>query len=176
MKRAVSTILLLGLSLGVSAEKGDIYIGGSLGIWDYEEKGNPDLSPKAIELVSIYSLLPFLDVQGNLGFGIGDDSETVNGTDELELEIDNYLSVYAKPNYDVMNYSFYGLLGYSYTRLVGFLNDFPETDSSSSISFGAGVSVSLNKRSSFQAEWRQQADPSAYKLSGFTVGYNYRIN
>jgi len=176
MNKAVSILLLLGLSIGVSAEEGDIYIGGSFGIWGYEEKGNPDLSPKSIELASIYSLLPFLDIQGNFGFGIGDDSKIVNGVDKIELEIDNYLSVYAKPKYDVMNYTFYGLAGYSYTRLVGFFNGFPETDSSNGISFGAGVSVSLNKRSSFQVEWRQQAAPSAYKLSGFTVGYNYRIN
>jgi len=176
MKKLVSILIFLALPFVASAEVGDINIGGSVGIWDYEENENPDFSLNSLELVSIYSVLPHLDVQANLGFGIGDDSKIIDSGDEISLEISNYLSIYAKPKYDVMNYSFYGLLGYSFTRVEGSFNELSVKDSSDGLSFGAGVSISLSERSSFQTEWRQQTNPSAYELSGFTVGYIYRIN
>jgi len=175
MKLVVSVLLFLSFSV-VSAEEGDVHIGGAFAIWDYEEKGNPDFSPKSLELVSIYNFLPYLDFQGNLGIGIGETTEIDESGDEIGLKLSNYFSVYAKPNYDIMNYSFYGLVGYSVNRLEASVDGISASDSSNGISYGAGITVNLSEYSNFQIEWRQQADTSAYEFSGFTIGYNYRIN
>ncbi len=171
MKRVVLIGMLMISSLSFAEDHGALLVGAGIGFWEYEEKDFPEFKPNSFELIANYSLFPNLDLKANLGLGISEETELDSSLNELELKIQNYWGVYVKPKVNIRNHSIYAIVGYSKTRLEGTINGIKSKDTSDGISVGAGLTVGLNKSSNLVAEWRIQADPSTYELSGLSIGY-----
>jgi len=176
--RKIVGFALAFCSLSAFGSESNMYVGAGFGVWDYEESEVPEFSLNSAEGHIGYIVNDNLSIEGRVGLGVGDDSVTDDRV-KLDLEVDNYLSVYLKPAYSSQNFGVYGLLGFTKAKLsadisyMGISDSISDSDSSFSYGLGAGFSVADG--TSISLEWKQLIDADDYELSGFSVGVDFAI-
>lgn len=136
--KAMKKLLLTALSsLAMGAYAADdhkFYAGGGLSFWELKnsEQGDGKINLSALEASAGYEALPWLAIEGRVGFGIERDREefstglynnTLNAETELmdfkqditdaKVELEYYASIYLKPQIKNDTAVLYGLLGYT---------------------------------------------------------------
>lgn len=170
-------IPFLLLAQAANAESWNYSIG--IANWAYEEENIPDLSPWSLEGSANYELGKNMEISANFGLGISTDTEPSPDNALVKLSVEHYYGVYLKPKLEFGSGQLYALLGYTGTRLKGEVEfngrSASDKDSSSGISYGLGTQLHLSSDSAIKLEWRLQADPSDYELSGFILGYSWNL-
>ena len=177
MKKVILFVLSV-FSTCSYADNESIYFGAGISAWDYDVSGYEKLSLKSVEGKLGYSTNKHVSLELRFGLGVGEDTTTSNEV-ELDLEIKNYLSLYMKPEYVYERFNLYGLLGFTKSKLEAHAraDGFPsqsKTDTDRGFSYGLGISYSLADSISTNIEWKSLLDEN-YKISGLTIGFDYKI-
>ena len=169
-------LIIAGLTTPAFAvEQGETYVGGGLGMINYEEDGVADAEPTALIGRLGYGVADNVAIEGRLGFGLTDDEVTIRGVD-VDVEVDQVAGAYVVGYLPVADpFSVYGLAGLTYGELSAnaFGLSFDEDDTD--FSYGLGATVDLNDSVSGYAEWVQYFDESSYETSALTIGVNYHF-
>lgn len=192
------TVLLLSLISAYAAADNTrgFYLGAGLGFTRFQDTsefdyGTNDLRFRTIELFGGYKysspLGLELRVAGN--YPKLDRTESVDGptgdeTLEHEYTIDQYESLYYRPELANEEAKLYGLLGYSRlkrTQTTTNLTDgstFGEAETSeteSGLSYGVGVGFVVNVDYNINFEYRRIIDKSDYKANVAAINFDYRF-
>lgn len=164
MKKTIGiAAIAVSLSSGAMSE---LYGSASYGLLE-TEFGTTDFDTPTLNLAFGNTFNPNFALEGRVGFGVGDDS--ANG---LEVEIEDYLAIYAKPMLPVSDViSLYGLLGIADTSVETNVGD----DSDDDISYGVGLNAKLQNGIELFGEYVSLYDDSNVEVSGFNLGASMRF-
>ena len=118
-----------------------------------------------------YQINEYIALEARLGDGVQDD--TVDG---VKLEIDNMYGGYVKvgrPS-EVGLYP-YALLGYTHVELKARVPGYSATSSDSDVSYGIGADYWFSRQLSAGLEYANFYDKDGVKVSGLTLGMNYKF-
>lgn len=188
------TVLLLSLISAYAAADNTrgFYLGGGLGFTRFQDSsefdhGTNGLRFRTIELFGGYKYNSPLGLELRVGgnYPKRDRTETVDGqTLEHEYKIDQYESLYYRPELANEEAKLYGLLGYSRlkrTQATTNLTDgstFGEAETSeteSGLSYGVGVGFVVNMDYNINFEYRRIIDKSDYKANVAAINFDYRF-
>ena len=188
--RIYTCLFLLCCSFCSHAEDKDIYWGVAYGAWEFERAFFEDYKLDSFEAKFGQKLNDYISIEGRLGLGLNDDSSVTRSsryTERVQVEIDNYFSIYLKPRLELADAQMYALLGHTdiNTNIVWYYSDFPDsssdfanpgTDTINSFSYGLGVALPIGDKTSINIEWKKLADVGfGDNYSGLTIGLDFNI-
>ncbi|WP_372777855.1 porin family protein [Litorivivens sp.] len=156
------------IAAGASAQQSQpqLYGSASYGLLE-TEVGSTDFDTPTLNLAFGGKFNPNFALEGRLGFGVGDDSK--NG---VEVEIEDYIGIYAKPILPVSDViSVYGLLGLAETTVDTNFGDDDDDD----ISYGIGISARLNNGIDLFGEYISLYDDDNVEIGGINLGASMRF-
>lgn len=156
------------IAAGASAQSSQpqLYGSASYGLLE-TEVGSTDFDTPTLNLAFGGKFNPNFALEGRLGFGVGDDSE--NG---FEVEIEDYLAIYAKPILPVSDVvSIYALLGLAETSIDTNFGDEDDDD----FSYGIGISARLNNGIDLFGEYISLYDDDNVEIGGINLGASMRF-
>lgn len=173
LKKLSKAILVAVMSFSVSAiavAENQYYAGGGFAFLDYSEDGFDDAS-----LNSIYGRLG-IDFNENfsgelrVGFGIGDDSVDVFGTD-VDVELDNFFGAYVRGGIPVADTFFpYIVAGFTRGEVTVSASGFgSESESETDVSFGLGADVKVSDSFILNVEYINYFDKDSVEIDGFSL-------
>ena len=118
-----------------------------------------------------------LAIEGRAGFGIQDDTQTVDTTDgsaDVKLELENLLGMYAVGHLNFgRNSSVYGVLGF--TRIEAKVSapavpGLALSDDDSDFSYGVGVGLGISKSIAVNIEYMSYYTKDAVDLNAAAIG------
>jgi len=182
MKKYATTLILLGaLSTPVMASN---YAGVQYNMATYEESGFPDADPTALTIIIGKNISDNFAVEGRFGFGMssGDINFTFLGSDfRGELEIDTFLSVFAKGSMPMgENAKLYGLVGITNGKLSVTLTEVATGDSASvsdsetELSYGFGVEFGSGEVTG-TLEYVNYMDSNTATVSAINIGAIFKF-
>lgn len=168
MKKMICLAAAGLIAAGANAQQNQTQLYGSASYGLLEtEVGSTDFDTPTLNLAFGGQFNRHFALEGRLGFGVDDDTE--NG---LNVEIDDYLAVYAKgilPVSDVV--SIYGLLGIAETTIDTNFGDEDDDD----ISYGIGMSARLNNGIDLFGEYISLYDDDNVEIGGINLGASMRF-
>ncbi len=177
-------LLLLSLSLfaaGAQADTINYYAGGGVGIWNFSESGHKDLfNVSSLEVLGGLTFWNWLSVEGRLGAGVEDSTENkaLNGASKqipTKLTLENYATVYIKPELRNEIARLYGLLGYSSASISQEAGGNEVSADISGLSFGAGMGFQLSDAAVINLEYVRLVQDGDYRFAGYNIGFNYQF-
>ncbi|MBB3045792.1 hypothetical protein FHR99_000028 [Litorivivens lipolytica] len=156
------------IAAGASAQQSqpELYGSASYGLVE-TEVGSVDFDTPTLNLAFGGKFNPNFALEGRLGFGVDDDTE--NG---VEVEIDNFMAIYAKPMLPVSDViTLYGLLGLAETEIDTNFGNEDDDD----ISYGLGISARLNNGIDLFGEYVSLYDDDDVEISGINLGASMRF-
>lgn len=164
------------LSQAALASEGLDYFGTALQRGSYEESGVSTVNPTSIKFSAGKYITSNFAIEGQFMFGLSGDSTDVDGTD-VELELKNAVSVFGKGELPInSSITGYGLLGFTRGKLevsAEFQGQkFSDSESESSLSYGFGTAVKLNKDTNLIAEYISYLDEDEFDYTSFNLGIN----
>jgi opacity protein-like surface antigen len=166
---AIAVLGVACLSSNVAlAEKN--YAGGSIAFVDYSEEGISDASLMMLAGRLGTKFNENFSGEIRLGFGVGDDSVNVSGTD-VDIELDSMFGAYVRGGLQAAD-SFYPYVALGYTRgeVTASVPGFSTSESESDISFGFGADVDINKKLTLNIEYMNYFDKDGTEVDGFSFG------
>lgn len=179
------------LAAGAQAEQFDYYAGAGLGIWNFTEKShNKVFNVSSLEVQGGLTFWNWLSLEGRLGAGVEGSTELTgykeNGNtlpQNTELTLDNYASLYVKPELRNDIAKLYALLGFS---SVSSSTESTKLDSASTkngsnsntisgLSFGVGMGFQMSEAAVINLEYVRLVQDSGFRYNGYNVGFNYRF-
>ena len=118
------------------------------------------------------NLYPHVSVEARAGFGLGSNSESINGT-QVEFESPYFASFYFRPYLENDKASLYGLIGGSIMDIKLASPSAEESETESGLSLGLGISFAVNRNADFRAEWKTLVNSDATDVRGGTIGFSY---
>ena len=175
MKKLLLAAALSTFACAASADN-RLYAGGNVAFWNYTE-GSQDVkyNVSSLEGVVGFNVWEMINVEGRLGLGLEGSTETVtskqDGTLPTKLNLDNYASVYIKPELKNDIATFYGLIGYSSAK-ASTENSKTERDLSvSGLSYGLGMGFFVAENALVNLEFRKLVQDGDYKFQGLSLGF-----
>lgn len=179
MKKLLLAAALSSFACAASADD-RFYAGGNVAFWNYTE-GSQDVkyNVSSLEGVVGFNVWKIINVEGRLGVGLEGSTETVSYLDDkkvlqtlpTKLNLDNYASVYIKPELKNDVATFYALLGVSSVK-ASTENDKVERDLSvTGLSYGLGMAFYVTESALVNMEFRNLVQDGDYKLQGFSLGF-----
>ena len=181
--------LLLGCALAalsvnaIAAEDktGRGYIGVGYSPLTFSVDDAPDWDLAALAVRGGYYFNKYFSVEGRLGFGVGDDSQNVGPGEDIKVEIDYMLGLYAVGHIPLSNqFQLYGLVGYTKGELTATnsLTGESSSDDDSDLSYGVGAEFDMTNNWSLGLEYTAYFDGASfedvkYDVNGFAVFVNY---
>jgi len=182
--------VLLGCALAalsanaVAADKtGRAYVGVGYSMITVSPDFLPDFDVTSLGVVGGYYFNNYFSVEGRLGMGVGDDTQTVPGFGDVTLEMDTMLGVYAVGHLPLSEqFQLYGLAGLtsasSKFKSPGFADS---SEDETGLSFGVGAEFDMTKNWSLAFEYTSwfrgaELDDSGgleYDSDGFSLAVNY---
>lgn len=183
----VCTLLLLSGFVFADNSRG-FYAGGSAGVVFANDlmiadplDNDKDLVLGALEVMGGYKYNSLLGMDVRIGAGLLDSSLRISESAKAEYQVDNYYSVYYRPEIINKFGSWYGLIGYTNLSAsietvnndgdVSATGDFSE----SGLSYGFGIGWFYDNNVNFHAEVRNLLDKDDVSLTIFNLGFNYRF-
>lgn len=162
---------LLALTCAVQTQAGTYY-GGNLSFLDYSEEGISDDA----SLTAVYGRLGTnfnenFSGEIRVGFGIGDDTIDVFGTD-VGVELDSVFGAYVRGGIPVAeNFFPYIVLGYSRGEVTASASGFgSDSESETDTSFGLGADIDVNSNFTINVEYMNYFDKDGAEINGFSIG------
>ncbi|HTN32431.1 MAG TPA: porin family protein [Marinobacter sp.] len=170
-KNSLITILGLACFSSSVALADQNYVGASFAFVDYSEEGIRDdasLTMIAGRLGAKFN--KNLSGEIRVGFGVGDDSVNVLGTD-VDVELNTMFGAYVRGGVEVAK-SFYPyvVLGYTRGEITLSVPGYSRSDSESDVSFGLGADVDINDKLTFNVEYMNYFDKDGAEIDGFSLG------
>jgi outer membrane autotransporter protein len=162
-------IVIMIFSPHIFAEQRNWYLGVVLNQQDYQDTDNgPGTDFKDFGFIFGKNINDNLSLEARYGEGI----DKGNITSTIDLEIDYYISFYAKGIISTKYSDFYALAGYTKSKLN---SSSGSSDDADSMSYGVGVSYNITDRFSIFTEYKQlvESESANYKINGYGVGLNY---
>lgn len=171
-------LLAAALSTFACAASADdrFYAGGNLAIWNYTEgKQDVKYNVSSLEGVVGFNVWEYINIEGRLGLGLEGSTETVNSIQDgklpTKLTLDNYASVYLKPELKNDTASVYALLGFSSVS-ASTENAKTERDLSvSGLSYGLGMGFFVADTAQVTLEYRTLVQDGDYEFQGYSIGF-----
>lgn len=156
------------IAAGASAQQSQTQLYGSASYGLLEtEVGSVDFDTPTLNLAFGGKFNPNFALEGRLGFGVDEDTES-----GVEVEIDNFMAIYAKPMLPVSDVvTLYGLLGLAETELDTSVGSEDDDD----ISYGVGISARLNNGIDLFGEYVSLYDDDDVEISGINLGASMRF-
>lgn len=171
-KSAIAAVGFLSLTCAVQAYAEGAYYGGNLSFLDYSEEGISE-DPS---LTAIYGRLGTnfnenFSGEFRVGFGVGDDSINVLGTD-ADVELDSLFGAYLRGGIPVSeNFFPYVVLGYSRGEITASVSGVgSESESETDASFGLGADINVSSNLTINLEYMNYFDKDGAEINGFSVG------
>lgn len=134
-------------------------------------------SPTALRAFIGYTLTPNLSIEGLFMTGLSSDAITANGTtiSGSSADIDHGVGLYARPGMKLAeNVEVFGRVGFARFKGTAALAGFgSESDSETSVSFGAGLAYLLSPRAKLTFDWMQYLKKDGFKASGLALGLGF---
>ena len=182
--------VLLGCALAalsanvVAADKtGKAYVGVGYSMVTVSPEYISDFDLTTLGVRGGYYFNKYFSVEGRLGLGIGDDTQTISGFGDITLEMDTMLGVYAVGHIPLTDqFALYGLAGLTMADSTYKSPGFPdESESETDLSFGVGAEFDMTKNWSLAVEYTSyfrdaEIDDSGgieYDADGFGIAVNY---
>lgn len=173
MNKSIKSAVILALAMASAVSHAQTtYIGGSFGMVDYSESGVEDASFTAVfgRLGTFFN--PNFSGELRAGFGLGDDTVTVMGTD-VDVELNSLYGVFLRGGIEA-NDVFYPYIALGYTRgeIKASAQGFSASESESDMSFGIGTDLTFNDGLTANIEYMNYFDKDGAEISGFSVGFS----
>jgi len=161
----------LGLSALLSGyAQAEGYFGGNISFLEYSEGGFEEASLTAVVGRLGTTFNENFSGEIRLGFGVGDDSVDVFGTD-VDVELDNMFGVYVRGGIPVTDSFFpYAIVGYTRGEVTASALGYSESNSESDVSFGLGADINLSQNAIINMEYMSYFDKDGTEIDGFSVG------
>ena len=164
--------VFVAASLVINAERGNdrgFYLGAHIGGGEQKNK-IVDESISGTGLLSIkagYDFNKYIGLEGRYG---GVDSSS------SEIDLDNFTSLYAKPQYFFIDaLSIYALLGVSWTPVALDNGLFNEKETLNSFSYGLGLGWFVIEHLRLSAEYTRISTHEEFTLDAFSLGIDWRF-
>ena len=182
MYMALAGTLTFTATTGIAATEGGSYVGVQYGIGNYDEDGvDETFNPTALIGRFGYFFHPNFSVEGRLGFGLQDDTQSVPafGGIDATLDIDHVVGLYGTGHINLTeSISFYGVLGASSVEATASVPSLPGievSDDESSVSYGVGADFGIGKNIALNIEYMRYLDKSSYDLDMIGLGASYNF-
>lgn len=183
MKKLLLAAALSTFACAASADD-RFYAGGNVAFWNYDEGGHDvKFNVSSAEGVVGFNVWKMINIEGRLGLGFEGSTETfeyvVDDTTSppktkkggTKLNLDQYASVYVKPELKNEIATFYGLLGYTSASASTENADFERDLDVSGFSFGLGMGFYVTDDALVNIEYRKLVQDSDYTFGGFSLGF-----
>ena len=163
------------VGLSQAADKmGTRYMGVDYSMFTYDETGFPEAEPSALRLKAGYFFTDNVAVEGQLGFGIEDD--TITSGIPITLELDNFISVLLRGQIPLANtFNIYGVVGMTRADLTASSGAIAISDADTSVSFGVGADFEVSDDMYLNVDYMSYLDETAYDLTAFSVGLRFNF-
>lgn len=146
------------------------YLGGQFNYLD-GDTGAGGVRLPAVTLLTGYQYNDYIGLEARVGFGVGDDSVTSNGT-KVEYELDYYYGGYLVGTFPLAKrFDIYALAGYAKAEAKVRSNGNDIKGDDSKFSYGAGLKWNANRNWTFSAEYLMLVED----LDSVNVGITYRF-
>jgi hypothetical protein len=172
----------------MAASAGDTYFGVGYSQATYSEPGVPDFEPSMLGLRAGYYINENFSVEGRLGIGIGDDTQTVTlfvpgfgtFTGDVTVEIDSLIGVYAVGHLPVSSsVGLYGFLGFNKAEITATASSggtsYSYSDDDNDMAYGVGVDFNISPSSAINLEYGNFYDDSGVSVDAITIGFTARM-
>jgi opacity protein-like surface antigen len=152
------------------------YAGGNVAFWNYTE-GSHDtkISVSSLEGVAGFNVWSVINIEGRVGLGLESSTESVNtkefGKLSTELTLDNYFSVYIKPELKNDTATVYALLGVTRADASTTSSQVERDLSMTGLSYGLGMGFYVTESALVNLEFRNLVQEDDYKFQGFSAGF-----
>jgi opacity protein-like surface antigen len=167
---AAATLSLHAAAAGV--QKPGIYVGGGLTDTTFEIDGvSGDASPTALFARIGYQINEYIAAEARLGGGL--DSDKFHG---IKTEIEDFYGAYAKVGVPTTVGLYpYALVGLTHGELKASYGGYSDKQDDSDVSFGIGVDYWFDSNFSIGVEYMKYLETSDYKITGLSIGGNYKF-
>lgn len=187
MKKLMAVILILFPVFVLADNNRGFYAGAGAAVTIYDDDVIDVDNAHALELVGGYKYNAWLGVDLRIGKGVaaGENDTYLVGGDEvngrLKREVDNYYSVYYKPEVINDEAKIYLLIGYT---SMDFSEEIDAADgtrvssvsgSESGTSYGIGIGFIINKQVNFNIEYRTLPDERDSDPAMASANFDYRF-
>jgi opacity protein-like surface antigen len=166
----VSSALLA--PIGAFAADSGFYVGGgysALTLDSNDVSSNADVDSLFIR--GGFQINEYLAAEARVGSGIQDDR--ING---IKVELEDIYGVYLKAGLPTTVGLYpYALIGATHAKIKFSAAGLHDSTSDSDISYGVGVDYAFNQQISAGLEWANLYDQDGDKISGVTLGVNYKF-
>lgn len=153
------------------------YAGGNVAFWNYSE-GSQDVqfNVSSAEGVVGFNVWKMINIEGRLGLGFEGSTESISNTQDglnipTKLTLDNYASVYVKPELKNDTATVYALVGFT-SATASTENASAERDLDvSGLSWGAGMGFFVTDNALVNLEYRKLVQDSDFRFDGFSLGF-----
>ena len=168
---SIASAALIALSLGVSGQVNagsGFYIGAHLGGGDQKNEIIDETENTGVlSLKAGYDFNDYIGIEGRYG-GVD--------TSSSEIDLDNFTSLYAKPQYFFTeSFSIYALAGISWTPVALETGLFNEKETLNSFSYGLGLGWFLGSHARLSGEYTRISSDSDFTFDAFSLGFDWRF-
>jgi opacity protein-like surface antigen len=140
----------------------------------YKESGYK-LQPGMVRAIVGTEVNPNLNVEGMLGFGISDDTVSIQNV-RVTGEISNAWGIFLKPKATIApNLELFGRVGYVKTKVTASVPGYAVSDTGGDLAYGAGLSYKISDTTSLNADYMSYYNKDGVKGTGFTIGLGLRF-
>jgi len=162
------TIAVLLVPICANAEKTP-YFGVGLINWMYDQDDFDDAEAIGVQFTLGTQLNPNFSIEGRVATGGSDSVGTV------DVELDNALSIMAKPHTSGDKLRGYGLLGFSQGELSADGGGGSLSEDDSGLSYGFGVEFAVAEFGWINFEYATYLEDDDYTLDGWTIGTRFEF-
>ncbi len=178
-------LLLISLSVFAASAHADdkkFYAGGGIGVWNFKESGYDNLYKlSSVEALAGINVWKMINIEGRVGVGL--ESSTATAKTEptnnkatvglpTEVNLDNYASLYIKPELKNDIAKLYGLVGVTQLNASSSNKSADTALDLSGLSFGAGMGFQLSETAVINLEYLRLVQEGKYRFSGVNLGFN----
>ncbi|WP_420430951.1 porin family protein [Hyphobacterium sp.] len=169
LRTLVSATALAAVAATASfAGQGDFTLGGGYSTFDVSD-GGADVDLGAVTLRGGYEFTDYLGVEGQLDFGVNDDTILIGGT-PVDVELNHAASLFGVARLPVSdNANLFARLGYTTADVEASSTGVSFTDDADGFAYGVGGEYFFDGRNGFRAEYtRHELDDSDADVFGIS--------
>jgi opacity protein-like surface antigen len=173
-------LLLAALSVFACAAQAEerFYAGGNVAFWNYSQNdSDAKFNVSSLEGIAGYNVWKMINIEGRVGLGLESTTETAsfgNVAEEIptKFSINNYASLYVKPELENDIAKFYGLLGVTRVDAESENRTTALDLSVTGLSYGVGMGFFIADSAVVNIEYRSLVQEDDYKFTGFSLGFD----
>ena len=166
---ASAALIAVSISASGSVNAGSgFYIGANVGYGDQKNEIVRESQDTALlALKAGYDFNDYIGLEARYGGVEGSSSE---------IDLDNFTSLYAKPQYFFTeSFSIYGLAGISWTPVSLDNGLFSDKETLNSFSYGLGLGWFLGNHARLSGEYTRISSDSDFTFDAFSLGFDWRF-